>query len=72
MFTGIVKMVDSGDILKIDQTHLETVIPAIGNDLSTCICICNGGKIAQIFGVKVWVILLLLYTLCFVLDNQLK
>jgi hypothetical protein len=31
LFTGIVKMVNSGDVLKIDQTHLETVIPAIGN-----------------------------------------
>ena len=51
-------MIDSGDILKIDQTHLETVIPAIGNDLSACTCICNGGKIAQIFEGKVWVILL--------------
>ncbi|CAB4001875.1 DNA RNA-binding KIN17 [Paramuricea clavata] len=30
LFTGIVKMVNGGDVLKIDQTHLETVIPAIG------------------------------------------
>ncbi|XP_012680855.2 DNA/RNA-binding protein KIN17 [Clupea harengus] len=29
-FTAIVKMVDSGDKLKLDQTHLETVIPASG------------------------------------------
>ncbi|XP_074649981.1 DNA/RNA-binding protein KIN17-like [Tubulanus polymorphus] len=29
-FTGVVKMNDSGDKLRIDQTHLETVIPAIG------------------------------------------
>ena len=24
-------MINSGDVLKVDQTHLETVIPAIGN-----------------------------------------
>ena len=30
LFTGIVKMVESGDKIKIDQAHLETVIPAIG------------------------------------------
>lgn len=29
-YTAIVKMVDSGDKLKLDQTHLETVIPAQG------------------------------------------
>ena len=26
-------MLDSGDKLKVDQTHLETVIPAIGKEL---------------------------------------
>ena len=30
LFTGIIKMLDSGDVLKVDQTHVETVIPAIG------------------------------------------
>lgn len=30
LYTGIVKMLDSGDTLKVDQTHVETVIPAIG------------------------------------------
>ena len=30
LFTGIVKMIHNGDVLKVDQTHLETVIPAIG------------------------------------------
>ncbi|XP_036373436.1 DNA/RNA-binding protein KIN17 [Megalops cyprinoides] len=29
-FTAIVKMIDSGDKLKLDQSHLETVIPALG------------------------------------------
>lgn len=32
-FAGIVKMLDSGDKIKIDQAHLETVIPAIGEPL---------------------------------------
>ena len=30
LYGGIVKMLDSGDKIKVDQTHLETVIPAIG------------------------------------------
>ncbi|KAH9494684.1 hypothetical protein Btru_020198 [Bulinus truncatus] len=30
LYTGIIKMLDSGDKLKVDQTHVETVIPAIG------------------------------------------
>ena len=29
-FTGIIKMIDTGDTLKVDQAHLETVIPAVG------------------------------------------
>ncbi|KAI1888063.1 hypothetical protein AGOR_G00181190 [Albula goreensis] len=29
-FTAVVKMIDSGDKLKLDQSHLETVIPALG------------------------------------------
>lgn len=29
-YTAVVKMIDSGDKLKLDQTHLETVIPAPG------------------------------------------
>ncbi|XP_076015831.1 DNA/RNA-binding protein KIN17 [Genypterus blacodes] len=29
-FTAVVKMIDSGDKLKLDQNHLETVIPAPG------------------------------------------
>ncbi|KAJ6666249.1 hypothetical protein lerEdw1_000521 [Lerista edwardsae] len=29
-YTAIVKLIDSGDKLKLDQTHLETVIPAPG------------------------------------------
>lgn len=32
-YTAVVKMIDSGDKLKLDQSHLETVIPAPG---STC------------------------------------
>lgn len=30
LYTGIVRMLDTGDKIKIDQTHLETVLPAIG------------------------------------------
>ena len=30
MFTGVVKIIETGDKIKIDQAHLETVIPAIG------------------------------------------
>jgi len=29
-YTAVVKMLDSGDKLKLDQAHLETVIPNIG------------------------------------------
>jgi len=29
-YIAVVKMIDSGDILKIDQSQLETVIPALG------------------------------------------
>ncbi|XP_048209521.1 DNA/RNA-binding protein KIN17-like [Perognathus longimembris pacificus] len=37
--TAVVKMIDSGDKLKLDQTHLETVIPAPGKR----ILVLNGG-----------------------------
>lgn len=30
LYTAVIKMKDSGDKIKIDQAHLETVIPAIG------------------------------------------
>ena len=33
-FTGVVKMIETGDKIKIDQAHLETVIPAIGEYIS--------------------------------------
>lgn len=29
-YTAVVKMIDSGDKLKLDQAHVETVIPAPG------------------------------------------
>ncbi|KAM4747443.1 DNA/RNA-binding protein KIN17 [Rhinophrynus dorsalis] len=38
-YTAIVKLVDSGDKLKLDQTHLETVIPAPGKR----VLVLNGG-----------------------------
>ncbi|XP_019633854.1 PREDICTED: DNA/RNA-binding protein KIN17-like [Branchiostoma belcheri] len=30
LYTAVLMLVDSGDKLKVDQTHLETVIPAVG------------------------------------------
>ncbi|XP_063304347.1 DNA/RNA-binding protein KIN17 [Pelobates fuscus] len=38
-YTAIVKLIDSGDKLKLDQTHLETVIPAPGKR----VIVLNGG-----------------------------
>nr|XP_006130696.1 DNA/RNA-binding protein KIN17 isoform X2 [Pelodiscus sinensis] len=38
-YTAVVKMIDSGDKLKLDQTHLETVIPAPGKK----VLVLNGG-----------------------------
>ena len=35
-FTGMVKMIETGDKIKIDQAHLETVIPAISRWSSEC------------------------------------
>ncbi|MBN3289874.1 KIN17 protein, partial [Polypterus senegalus] len=32
-YTAVVKMMDSGDKLKLDQSHLETVIPALGKQV---------------------------------------
>lgn len=34
-YSAVVKMMDSGDKLKLDQTHLETVIPAPGGALTS-------------------------------------
>jgi DNA/RNA-binding protein KIN17 len=39
MYTAVVKVTDSGDRLKLDQTHLETVIPAPGQR----VLVLNGG-----------------------------
>lgn len=33
LYTAVVRMLDTNDKLKIDQTHLETVIPMIGKEL---------------------------------------
>ncbi|XP_053262794.1 DNA/RNA-binding protein KIN17 [Podarcis raffonei] len=38
-YTAVVKVIDSGDKLKLDQTHLETVIPAPGKK----VLVLNGG-----------------------------
>lgn len=32
-YAAVVKMIDSGDKLKLDQNHVETVIPAPGKTL---------------------------------------
>ena len=37
LYTAVVRMLDTNDKLKIDQTHLETVIPMIG----ICVYMCN-------------------------------
>ena len=33
LYTAVIKMIDSGDKLKVDQTHVETVIPKIGKSV---------------------------------------
>nr|CAB3259130.1 DNA/RNA-binding protein KIN17 [Phallusia mammillata] len=38
-FTAVVKMLDSGDKIKLDQMHVETVIPALGRK----VIVVNGG-----------------------------
>jgi len=47
-YTAVVEMLDNGDVLKIDQAYLETVIPALGKfltfseglcDLCCCQCV---------------------------------
>lgn len=38
-YVGVIKMLDSEDVLKIDQAHLETVIPAVGKP----VLVVNGG-----------------------------
>ncbi|XP_072178264.1 DNA/RNA-binding protein KIN17-like [Diadema setosum] len=37
-YTGVIKLLDSGAKIKVDQAHLETVIPGIGKP----VCILNG------------------------------
>ena len=32
-FTGVVKVIETGTVLKLDQAHLETVLPAIGKEV---------------------------------------
>lgn len=40
VYTAVVEMVETGDKLKIDQAHLETVIPAIGELSFNCLEMC--------------------------------
>lgn len=44
LYRGVVKMLDTGDKLKVDQSHLETVIPAIGKT----VMIVNGAYRGQL------------------------
>lgn len=30
LYTGVVKLIESGTVIKLDQAHLETVLPALG------------------------------------------
>ncbi len=39
VYTGLVKMIETGDIIKIDQAFLETVIPAIGEGCDSLLCV---------------------------------
>lgn len=32
-YTAVIQMVDSKDVLKVDQDHVETVLPALGKSL---------------------------------------
>ena len=33
LYSAVIKMIDSGDKLKVDQTHVETVIPGFGKSV---------------------------------------
>ena len=40
LYRAVIKMVDSGDKIRVDQSHLETVIPAQGmHIILVAICI---------------------------------
>jgi DNA/RNA-binding protein KIN17 len=32
-YTGVVKLIETGATLKLDQAHLETVLPAVGKEV---------------------------------------
>jgi len=52
LYVGLLKMVDSNHKLKVDQEHLETVIPSIGSEIA----IVSGehrGKVGILEGVNV-------------------
>lgn len=44
LFVAVVKMSDSGDVIKVDQDHLETVIPAFGKTVLIVNGIHRGSK----------------------------
>lgn len=43
-YVGVVEMLDSGDKLKLDQEHLETVIPQVGREVK----VVNGAYVGEI------------------------
>lgn len=42
LFVGVVKMLDGGPLLKVDQAQLETVIPALGSPIAIVAGHCKG------------------------------
>lgn len=33
LYTGVIRMIESKDVIKIDQAYLETVLPALGEEM---------------------------------------
>lgn len=51
-YTGVVKIIETGAVIKLDQAHLETVLPALGKQ----VLVLNGayrGEVAVIRGIDV-------------------
>ena len=51
-YTGVVKLIETGTVIKLDQAHLETVLPALGKQ----VVVLNGayrGEIATIQNIDV-------------------
>ena len=51
LYTGVVKLIETGATIKIDQAHLETVLPAVGKQ----VVVLNGayrGQLALLEGIN--------------------